>query len=525
MALPIDSDFLKLAQVEESNKQKYIDYTSQDFDSIKQSVLEYVQAVYPLDYNNFIESDFGIMLIEVLAYIGAMNTFKADFNAHQNFIRLARRRSSVSNLLSLIGVSLKGPTAAYASARLTVENDSVRIRLQPNDRTVSVKSPEDGSNVVYTLYKTVNGKVDDSDPDGKIEIQVTEASKTFDTLVLQEGTLVRETQEIENNLGVVTVPLSNGPIIEGSVSVFVQDANSQNWSQYDQVDNIYFASGSNDSVFQLITDEEFNGSILFGDGVVGSLPSIGSTVRVYYRVGGGSRGNIQNEYINIEVSCETDDGVGTYKSDTAVLENVSEGTGGSNAETVEKAKRYAPLTFRRQDRLVTLEDIKSFGNSYLGTFGTVGKVTAATRKAYGSANIIDIYTLEKANDLQLRRATPQFKLDLLDEMNKKKMITTEFVMVDGLIRTLDLVVTLKIDSGLQQTESIIKNKARNIIQDFFNVDNMDYGKSVYLQDLNREIFELPEARFSTIDNLDGDIHVAFNEIIQLNNLTINVDLV
>ena len=203
----------------------------------------------------------------------------------------------------------------------------------------------------------------------------------------------------------------------------------------------------------------------------------------------------------------------------------SVGTGGSDAESVDHAKRYAPLTFRRQDRLVTLEDIKTFGNSYVGSFGSVGKVTASVRRAFSSGNVIDVFILEKASDTQMRRATPQFKLDLLESMNAKKMLTSEFVLLDGLIRTIDLVVSLNIDKELKGKSESIKLDAKDAIQKFFSVDNSDFGKTLNLQDLNRSIFQLDDIRFSSIDNLKYDVPVNFNEIIQLNNLTINLNLV
>ena len=105
------------------------------------------------------------------------------------------------------------------------------------------------------------------------------------------------------------------------------------------------------------------------------------------------------------------------------------------------------------------------------------------------------------------------------------MITDEVVLVDGLIRTLDLVVTIKLDKILAPKEESIKQAAREKIVNFFMVDNFDFGKALSLADLNRTIFEIPDVRFSSVDNLDYDVKVDFNEIIQLNNLTINVDLV
>jgi len=152
-------------------------------------------------------------------------------------------------------------------------------------------------------------------------------------------------------------------------------------------------------------------------------PTDTATFRVEYRVGGGTRGNIAKDIINASITASH--GKGT-------ITNTSKGTGGANAETIEHAKKYAPLNFRRQDRLVTLEDYSVFANTFISTFGTVGKATAATRKAYASANVIDIYVLEKASDLQLQRATTNFKTELLAAINKKRMATDDIVIVDGI---------------------------------------------------------------------------------------------
>jgi hypothetical protein len=244
---------------------------------------------------------------------------------------------------------------------------------------------------------------------------------------------------------------------------------------------------------------------------------------VIYRVGGGTRGNIANGVLNATVQ-------GQFYSTPAsqpqtyslVVENTSKGTGGADAETIEHAKRYGPLMFRAQDRLVTLTDFKAFVNSYISSYGSVGKATAVTRRAYSSANIIDIYVLEKSNNIQLRKATPEYKRQIAAAIQEKKMLTDEVVIVDGLIRTLDLIITLRVDNKYQAIESVIKNKASNKILEHFNVDNNDFGKEFNPQELLYKIFEVDEVRFATIDNASESIKVGFNEIVQLNNYTINV---
>ena len=458
------------------------------------------------------------MLLELFAYVGSVNTFKADFNAHENYLRLAKSRKSVKNLLQLVGVSMKGPISAAADAKLSFNTGlGADYYVTPSNRVVNPISPEDGANLTYTLYKTINGRVVPTDNDGGFILSPSESddseNKIFTNLVLQEGAYVNETGTFDSTELVKTIPLSQSPVIEGSVEVII-NGDSDTSGSYVEVDNIFFASGSSEKVFQVVPDDDFTATIVFGDNKIGQAPRGGDSYTVLYRSGGGSRGNIKQSFIN-----------SSFAGGAGILENTSIGTGGADAETVDHAKRYGPLTFRRQDRLVTLEDIKVFGNSYIGKFGSVGKTTASVRRAYCSGNIIDVFILERSNDFQLRRATPQFKLDLLEQMNLKKMLTSELVILDGLIRTLDLIVSINIDKELRGKVEVIKAQARDSIQNFFLVDNNDFGKTLILQDLNRKIFEHDDIRFSTIDNLKYDISVDFNEIIQLNNLTINVNLV
>jgi hypothetical protein len=147
------------------------------------------------------------------------------------------------------------------------------------------------------------------------------------------------------------------------------------------------------------------------------------------------------------------------------------------------------------------------------------------RDAYSSANILDIYVLQVASPLQLQQATIPFKQEILTSMGEKKMLTDEVVIVDGVIRTVDLVITSRIDKNLLAKEELIKGKIRRRLTNFFNVNNFDFGKPLVLGDLSRAIFTIPEVRYATVDNLDTDVVVDFNEIIQLNNCTINIVLV
>jgi hypothetical protein len=175
---------------------------------------------------------------------------------------------------------------------------------------------------------------------------------------------------------------------------------------------------------------------------------------------------------------------------------------------------------------VTLPDFKAFANSFASNYGSTGKATAVVRRAFSSANIIDVFVLERASDTQLRRATQEYKRQLLEAIDPKKMLTDEVVVVDGLIRTLDLTITLNVDEKFRRNESILVQSARDSILNYMGFDNTDFGEPFVPQDLIRVLLkDETNIRYAEVTNVESPIKVGFNEIIQLNNLAIKVEYV
>tara|TARA_R100001460_G_scaffold10430_5_gene24707 strand:+ start:1366 stop:2979 length:1614 start_codon:yes stop_codon:yes gene_type:complete len=530
----VQSDFLKNIPSELDNKQKLIDFSASDFESIRANLIKYVKANFPLDYNNFEGSDFGVLLVELMAAVGHIQSNKSDYLANENFLGTARSRDSVKRLLELIGIRMKGPISAAANARLTFT--PIAPVLSPNkaivrasNRVISVTSPEDGGSLSFTIYKVnTDGTVDLTTPSEDLEFDITVASPgatvAIEDAVLLEGSLVRETGTFASPDAVKTIQLTESPYVERSAQVFVEGSDPTA-GVYKEEENVYFASGNTDKVFEISTDEQFKASILFGDDTLGISPALGDNYTVTYRVGGGTRGNLSNGALNTQTTIEiTDDSSDTQVP--ATVENISVATGGRDAESVAQAKRYAPSVFRSQNRLVTLDDYKAHANAFSSSFGSTGKATASVRRAFSSANIIDLFILERASNRTLRKGTQEYKRQLLESLEDKKMLTDEVVVVDGLIRTLDLFVTITLDENLRREESSIVSRARFSLENYMNIDNTDFAEPFVPQDVIKNLLEdVTDIRFATIDNVDSRISVGFNEIIQLNNLVIRTDYI
>ena len=362
----ISSDFMKLAPIALNRRPDLINFAATDFLSLRNALIDYVKAAYANEYKYFVESDLGMMFIELAAYMGAVMSMKADMLANENFLSTAKQRQSVKKLLELVGVRMRGPLSAAADAQITFDDDLNpvgSVSIPPVQRTFEITSPEDGAQTTYTLYKVVNGLVDQATANATITLDpasegLGDDKNIFQNLVIQEGSLVTETGEFAATEGQKTIPLTDGPVVEGSVEVFITSPNQESEGAYKEVDTLFFASGASDKIFEIVFDEFYNATIVFGTGVAGISPPDNASYSVNYRVGGGTRGNIEKNSLATSVV-----GTNLGNSYAGTITNTSKATGGANAESVEHAKKYAPLTFRRQDRLVTLSDYATFANT------------------------------------------------------------------------------------------------------------------------------------------------------------------
>ena len=520
----VASDFLKLGVIPDNLKADLIDYSVADFDDYRFALTNYLKAVYPLDYNNFAESDLGMMMLEMFSYLAATLSLKADMIANEMFLPTVKTNTNLRKLLQLIGVSMKGPTSSRATALITSPNaldesdDTLTIYFE--NRTFAVPSNKDSAPLSYTIYEynTATGKIDLGARDITLEDTDTlgSAKLQFNNVILLEGEIKESTGTFSDTDVTKTIAVNDSGIVEGSMIVSADDG-----TIYHEIENLYLASGGTHSVFQKVYDSNFAATLICGDGARGKAPATNVGYRVMYRTGGGERGNIPSNYINVSFpATHSDDGV-----ISVAVQNLTMATGGANAETLSHAKRYAPYSFKTQYRAVTGEDYTAWVNSFVSTAGQTGKGIASLRDSGAGANMIDIFVVSKASDRQLERAPIVYKQELLSKLNSVKMLTDEITIVDGLVRTLDLVVTIYIDKAAAKVEEDIKRKAGDKMLSYFHVDNREFGERFELAKLNRALFTIPEIRFSKVDNLTEDIKLNFNEILQLNNIEINVELV
>lgn len=91
---------LNSAEVWEKAYQAFqqVNFSAWDFNTIKQSLVDYLKLYHSEDFNDFIESDELIAYIELFAYLGELFAYRLDLNAHENFMPTANRKESILRL-------------------------------------------------------------------------------------------------------------------------------------------------------------------------------------------------------------------------------------------------------------------------------------------------------------------------------------------------------------------------------------------------------------------------------------------
>lgn len=84
------------------NAFQQINFTAYDYDTVKESLLQYLKIYHAEHFNDFIESSELIAILELFAYVAEQLAYRVDTMAHENFITTAQRKQSVLRLARLI---------------------------------------------------------------------------------------------------------------------------------------------------------------------------------------------------------------------------------------------------------------------------------------------------------------------------------------------------------------------------------------------------------------------------------------
>ena len=89
-----------------------ITYTNRDFNTFRNSLIDYSKTYFPNTYTDFTADSTGMLFIEMAAYVGDVLSFYLDNQIQETFIQYARQESNLFDLAYMLGYKPKVTTAA-----------------------------------------------------------------------------------------------------------------------------------------------------------------------------------------------------------------------------------------------------------------------------------------------------------------------------------------------------------------------------------------------------------------------------
>lgn len=488
-----------------------LNYTNQDFWSLKSRLVTYIRENFGDQFNDFIESNLAMMLIENWAFIGDMLSFKIDQLANELFIDTVTELSNAFRLSKLVGFQPLPPIGAKSmwSGRISTPQDIDLIIPSP----IPIEIVSNNQTLTIELYPAdqYNRPIFDED------IIISAGSVVNSSIVGIEGQTFTETT-FGNGLINQSYLLRFTPVIYDSVRVYVD---GQRWEQVD-----FFTESAPRPEYRVEFTSEFAAYIIFGNNRGGLLPPVGSSITIVYRTGGGTSGNIVSNFASSDILVPIE---GRGYSVPVNFTNYTRGMYGSSGDTVEDIRRKLPAYINSQNRCVTGHDYKNFIDLFATPYnGTTGKSTTVVRHTGCSANLLDIFVLVRDGDDGLALPSSQFKQELKEVLDNRKMLTDSVNILDGKIIYVDVNLQVFLSRQYKTFEQNINEKIMRNLTIFFNLQNWEYGQTLRDIDVLKALSNISEPyqyeiNFVTDDPTNGGklVTTKFFEIIRPNNMNVN----
>lgn len=325
-------------------------FSNLDFDQVKQSLKDYLQA-----NSNFTDYDFEgsnlSSILDVLAYNTYITSYNANMVANEVFLDSATLRENVVSLARNIGYLPKSRKAARATVSFYVDVSS--ISPSPVSLTLR-KGPIATSSGSFANSSFIFSIIDD------ITVPVANGVAIFGNIPIYEGPLITQTFTFDSRDYNQKFILPNSGIDTDLMTVFVKDSETATAAtRFSRQDNLFGADRYTKSYFlQEVEDERYE--ILFGDGIFAQKLQDGNHITVNYIRSSGDSGNgIGNFNFNGRITYQRNATEYTVTNGISLLTTGVASSGGENIESVESIKKFAPRSFATQNRAVTSSDYET----------------------------------------------------------------------------------------------------------------------------------------------------------------------
>ncbi len=533
--------------------ERNIRYIDRDFDSFKNSLIEFTKTYFPNSYTDFSPSSPGVMFMEMASYVGDVLSFYQDNQIQETFTHLARQTPNLYQLAYMMGYKPKVTGASTADVEVfqvvdasdgnpdwtqsvTIPNNTViqssisgqssfvmqdfidfAVSGSDDPTEVSVFATSNGVPTQFLLKKT---RPAISATTATAQFTFGEYEK-FPTITIQDSNVIGIISCEDGNgntwyevpyLGQDTVYLPEKNVGVGEAYLlkllrtnrrFVSRFTSKNQLQ------IQFGSGNTN-----ITDEDvipdptsigygninikgntaFSPSNFTFTNTYGTAPSGNVTLTFTYLKGGGINSNAPaNSLTSIDTSNITGNNADAISSVTC--NNPEAASGGSSGDSASELRENSLRMFGTQLRSVTQDDYTVRALSMPGIYGSVAKIYVEPEKIenlnpHARPSVLDMYVLGYDSNGKLSTTSTTFKNNLSTYLSQYRMVNDRIAIKNGFI--INIGVDFSIVLRPNYAGNIVLNKCLTALKGYFDIKKWQINQPIFLSDI-----------YVTLDKIEG----------------------
>jgi hypothetical protein len=234
-----------------------INYTSRDFESIKNDLIQHAKRYYSDVYKDFNEASFGSLMLDTTAYIGDILSFYLDYQANETFLDTAAEFNNIIKIGRQVGYKFTNTNSSTGIATFYINIPSNTSNLGPNLNYAPILKKGSIFSTKSGVKFLLNEDVRFDNPNNEIRVSITDAAgtplfwavKAHGTII--SGVLATERIAVGDYKKYLNIPLSQENIIE-ILSVYDTEGN-----QYFEVDNL-----AQNIIYKSVTNRDLNDAAL-----------------------------------------------------------------------------------------------------------------------------------------------------------------------------------------------------------------------------------------------------------------------
>ena len=120
------------------NKNVSVKYTSREFESIKEDLVEFAKRYYPNDYRDFSAASFGSLVLDTVAYTGDILSYYLDYHVNESFLDTSLEFDNVRKHARSLGYKFAGSPSSFGMVSLFILCPSNSDGNAPDNRYLPI---------------------------------------------------------------------------------------------------------------------------------------------------------------------------------------------------------------------------------------------------------------------------------------------------------------------------------------------------------------------------------------------------